>query len=323
MPKISVIVPAYNAASTIEQTIASVEAQTFDDWEMIVIDDGSCDRTCEIVNSMTNPRIVLFSYPHAGVSVARNRGYAHAQGEYVTFLDADDLWSADKLQLQLVALQQHPHAGVAYSWTRFLDAEGSCYYPAQPVWWQGDVYPHLLVRNFLYCGSNALIRRSAIELVGGFDPNLTHGEDWEFFVRLAARVDFVVVPKSQILYRQTHGSASSQVALMEQSTLRVIDAVFDAVPLHLRSLKFQNLAYLYQFIAQLYLQRDSSTEGVRQAKQKLQKSVFLYPQILLNRKTQTLMIKLLLFRLFSTKVAFQFMHFISKLHAKAVVFNLQ
>ena len=118
MSTISVVIPAYNAAKTISETIDSVRRQTFTDFELIVINDGSSDHTAELVNAVADDRLQLFSYENGGLPVARNRGIDRASGEFIAFLDADDLWTPDKLELQLEALQKHPEAGVAYSWTR-------------------------------------------------------------------------------------------------------------------------------------------------------------------------------------------------------------
>ncbi len=101
MPKISVIIPVYNAEETIKETLESVLSQTFSQFEIIVINDGSQDKTLEIVSRILDPRLKVLSYPNAGVSVSRNRGISQAAGEYVSFLDADDLWTPDKLETQL------------------------------------------------------------------------------------------------------------------------------------------------------------------------------------------------------------------------------
>ncbi|AFZ33233.1 glycosyl transferase family 2 [Gloeocapsa sp. PCC 7428] len=309
MPKVTVIVPAYNAEQTIVAALASVQQQTLRDWEVIVIDDGSCDRTSELLSRIQEPRMQVHRYTNAGVSVARNRGIAHAQGEYLAFLDADDLWSADKLACQVAALEQHPDAGVAYSWTYFMNESATMIHAAPPVWFTGNVYAPLLVRNFLYSGSNALVRRDALELVGGFDATLTHGEDWELFVRLAQVVEFVVVPKPQVFYRQSPTSASAQVVLMEQRLLAVIDSVFAAVPSHLQSLKNQNLANLYQYLAGLHFTQVTSAEDIKQIGQKLQLAVRLHPKILLSRTTQRYFAKWLLMQLFSPDIAKKITHF--------------
>src|SRR5919202_5944333 len=100
MPTIFVVIPAYNAERTILETVASVLQQTFSDFELIVIDDGSRDRTVELLQSIKDERLKVFSYENGGLPVARNRGISRSNGEFITFVDADDLWTPDKLELQ-------------------------------------------------------------------------------------------------------------------------------------------------------------------------------------------------------------------------------
>lgn len=314
MPAISVIIPAYNAESTILKTIESVQQQSFLDFELIIINDGSTDRTLELID-IQDSRIKIFCYENGGVSVARNRGTSHATGDFITFLDADDLWTPDKLELQIAALLKHPEAGVAYSWTCFLDEQGKSLYTANPVLFEGNVYAKLLLWNFLYSGSNPLIRRQALESVGGFDSTLTHGEDWEFYLRLAANWSFVVVPKPQVLYRQTSSSASSKIEVMEKEVLRAIEKAFLTAPLELQYLKNQSRANFYQFLAHLYLKRTPNMFGAKQAEEKLQTAVHLYLRTLLDRKTQVLLVKLLLIRLLSPEIASYLLQYISKIRS--------
>lgn len=113
LPRISVIIPAYNSENTIIHTINSVLNQTFTDLELIVINDGSQDSTLDIVKQIQDPRIKVFSYSNAGGNVSRNRGLKLAVGEFVSFLDADDLWTPNKLESQLKALEKNLSAKVA------------------------------------------------------------------------------------------------------------------------------------------------------------------------------------------------------------------
>jgi len=318
MPTISVIIPAYNAERTILETIESIQQQTFSDFELIVIDDGSSDRTLELLHRVVDERLRIYSYENGGVSVAHNRGISHATGEFIAFLDADDLWTPDKLELQLAALQQHPEAGVAYSWTHFMDEKGESFHTDKPVFFEGNVYVKLLVGNFLDSGSNPLIRRQAIESVGEFDPALASCEDWDFWLRLAARWPFVVVPKYQILYRQSSSSASSKVEVMEKYHLIVIERAFQSAPPEFQSLKNQSLANIYRFLAHLYLTRIPDAGKAKQASQKLQTAIRLHPRILLDKNTHVLVIKLLLIRVLSPKLASYLLQSISKIRATRI-----
>ena len=148
-PLVSVIVPAHDAGSTVVDTLESVRRQTVTDLEVIVIDDGSTDDTVARVARVTDPRITLASFPGAGSSTARNRGMGRARGAFLSFLDADDLWTPDKLELQLEALRRRADAGVAYSWTYEIDPAGRPLGRQPPVRHEGDVYAPMLLGFFL------------------------------------------------------------------------------------------------------------------------------------------------------------------------------
>lgn len=318
MPTISVVIPAYNASRTILETIRSVQQQTFSDFEVILINDGSTDDLLERLNAVVDTRLKVFSYPNAGLPTARNRGIKHAKGEFITFLDADDLWAADKLELQLQALQTHPKAGVAYSWTCFMDEQGQSYHLAQPIFFEGNVLADLLVRNFLASGSNPMIRTAAIASVGAFDPDLKSCEDWDYWLRLAEQWEFVVVPKPQIYYRKSASSMSAKVERMEQCQLEVIGRAFDRVSPELRSLKNQSLANIYQYSAQLYLMYGSEIMSVQKARSKLWLSMRLYPWIVLQRKTQALGFKLLFLSFLPSTLSRILLRWISDAKAKPI-----
>ena len=302
MPLISVIIPAYNAERTILETIASVQQQTYSDFEIIVINDGSNDRTSELLNTVKDHRLKVFDYPNSGVPVARNHGLSHATGDLIAFLDADDLWTPDKLELQLAALQQHPKAGVVYSWTYSMDEAGEYFSIGDAFSYTGNVYAQLLLENFIVNGSNCLIKRQAVESVGEFDSSVPGADDWDYWLRLALHWPFIVVTKPQIFYRQSSGSVSSKVEAMETNLLKVIEQGFKAAPLEMQSLKNHSLANIYRYLAQIYLGRIASVHGVKQAVQKLWIAIRLYPPILRDSWTQYFLLKLLLLRLISPKI---------------------
>jgi GT2 family glycosyltransferase len=315
MQTISVVVPAYNGERTILETIKSIQQQTFSDFELIVINDGSTDRTLERLATVEDPRLKVFSYENGGLPVARNRGIARAMGEFITFIDADDLWTPDKLELQLAALQQHPEAGVAYSWTLVMDEKGESFYPGKSVSFEGNVYPQLLLSNFIASGSNVMLRREAITSVGEFDPTLRSCEDWDYWLRVAALWSFVVVPKYQILYRQSSGAMSSKVEVMEKNLLIVHERAFQAAPPELQFLKNHGLANIYLFVTQLCLTHVSSATGAQQAREKLQKAIRLHPQFLLNKQALIFLLKLLLIGVLSPKIAGYILQKLSKARA--------
>lgn len=319
MPVISVIIPAYNAERTILETIHSIQKQTFSDFELIVVNDGSTDQTLKVLSIIQEPRLKIFSYKNGGLPAARNRGIRKATGEFITFIDADDLWTPDKLELQLDALQQHPEAGVAYSWTAFIDENSNLLYVREPKVVEGNVYPQLLLHNFISSGSNILVRRQFIERVGEFDPSLRSAEDWDYYLRLAAQCPFVLVPKYQILYRRSSSSMTSKVDVMEKSIITVIERAFNTAPQELQLLKNQSLANTYRFLAQIHLAHNLDPEGVVKASEKLQKAVQFHPGIALDGKTTRLILKVMLMRLFPYSAAKKLTHRLGKLFpAKSV-----
>lgn len=248
MPLISVVIPVYNNETTIQQTIESVLGQSFSALELLVINDGSQDSTLEVISGISDARLKVFSYPNAGLAATRNRGISHAGGEYISFIDADDLWTPDKLEAQFKALQANPQAAVAYSWTDWIDESGQFLRPGGHINVSGNVYVKLLVRDFVESGSNPLIRAEALAEVGGFDESLPAVEDWDMWLRLATRYEFVCVPSPQILYRVSSNSMSSNVWKMEAGSLRVIERAFAQAPESLQHLKREILGSRYQYL---------------------------------------------------------------------------
>ncbi|MBX2862982.1 MAG: glycosyltransferase [Leptolyngbyaceae cyanobacterium MAG.088] len=248
MALISVIVPVYNSEKTIVETLQSVINQTYTDFEIIVINDGSQDSTLDVLSTITDSRLQVFSYDNAGVSVSRNRGVENASGEFIAFLDADDLWTPTKLESQLALLQSHTQAAVAYSWCDYIDDEGNFLRKGGHANDAGNVYKRLLVGNFLECGSTSLVNRQVFESVGGFNSSLLTNEDWELWVRLARDYEFVVVPEVQVFYRISGNSKSFNLTRHENTRLQVIDQVFDRVPAELQYLKQSCIANFYRYL---------------------------------------------------------------------------
>ncbi|MBE9168995.1 glycosyltransferase [Pleurocapsales cyanobacterium LEGE 06147] len=299
MPQISVIIPAYNAERTIIETIQSVQQQTFQDFEIIVINDGSQDKTLELVRSIQDNCTKIFSYENGGLPVARNRGISRATGDYISFIDADDLWTKDKLEKQLLALQQNPEAGVAYSWivcmVESLDnPDNISFVPGKKATFTGNIYSELLLENFIGNGSNILARREAIESVGEFEPTLKSCEDWDYYLRLAAKWHFILVPEAQILYRKTPGTMTSQASIMEAAGMLVLNRAYQTASINFQQQKNRSLANFYRYCGGLYLNSSSSFKDIAKVRERFWQAIRLYPPILLEKNTQILLIKFLL-----------------------------
>ena len=255
---ISVVIPAYNAERTIIPTIQSIQEQTIKDLEIIVINDGSSDRTLELLSTVNDERLKVYSYPNGGLSTARNRGISKARGEFISFIDADDLWTSDKLEKQLAALQKNPEAGVAYSWNIVMveaedDTKSVAFISGDKVNFTGDVYPQLLTNNFIGNGSNILVRREVIDLVGEFDTSLKSCEDWDYYLRLAQKYHFAIVSEHQVLYRKASGSMTSNGSTMEKAGLKVIDKTFQTASQKLQYLKNKSIAQFAIVCGRIYI----------------------------------------------------------------------
>jgi len=285
-PCVSVIVPAYNAAKTIVETLESIQRQTFSNLEIIVVDDGSTDDTRKRVDTVRDVRLKTLTYSNGGPSTARNRGVAHARGEFISFIDADDLWTPDKLESQLDALWRNVTAGVAYSWTVIIDQAGQLLFAKEPLYFEGNVYAELLRGYFIASGSNILIRKTCFESAGLFDSELRVGEDWDFCLRVARQWPFVVIPRYQVLYR-IHPVSLTEVERADSSAVTVIDKALAGAPADIFSLRSQYIARAKEYIAFLYLSR-TMPQGKQRAGRTLCEMIRLYPAMLLRQKTLSL-----------------------------------
>ncbi|NJL01798.1 MAG: glycosyltransferase [Spirulinaceae cyanobacterium SM2_1_0] len=265
MPTISIVTPAYNAQQTIGATIESVLAQTYRDFELIIVDDGSQDETAAVVRGYDDPRIRLYVNSNTGAAASRNHGFTVSTGDYIAFLDADDLWLPGKLAMQLQALQAHQEASVAYSWTDWIDTDGQPLRHGGYATFSGDVLAPLLVVNFLEHGSNPLIRRAAVIAVGGFDATLPASQDWDFYLRLAARYQFVNVPVVHIFYRVSPNSISTDLPRLERSCTEMLARAFASAPSQLQYLRSQSFGNLYKYLTFRALERSPQRSDVGKA----------------------------------------------------------
>lgn len=222
------IIPAFNAQCTIAATLESVLSQTWVEFEVIVVDDGSTDHTVEIVEQFRrrDQRVRIYSQENAGVAEARNRGIRESRGGWIAPLDADDVWVAECLEHEVQrALNTSERVGVVYSWSTRIDVTGISVSGVSAASVRGHVFPTLLCHNFLGNGSCTLIRRSAFEAVGGYDPRLTLTEDWDLYLRLAERYEFVPVRRFLVRYRQNPSGLSSDQESMAHGQARILSDI--------------------------------------------------------------------------------------------------
>lgn len=236
--KVAVVIPAFNSLRFLPQAVESVLAQSFQDWEVVIVDDGSSDGTHEVARGYADRdgRVRFLRQPHSGAAAARNRGFAAADAgaTYVMFLDHDDVWHADALELLVEALDARPHAVAATGLARFVDEH------AEPVWvgqlqswgrqrvgvsgdrlvaWpldQPTPFAVLAYANRVATMGVALYRRSAFAAAGLFDPLAEPCDDWDMHLRMSLRGDFVFVDRVVLDWRRHADNASRRRSLMAE-----------------------------------------------------------------------------------------------------------
>ena len=189
MEKVSVIIPTYNRAHTIEKSVRSVLAQTYEDLEVIIVDDASTDDTDKIVNSFGDTRVVYHKLPYnKGASGARNEGVKLAGSRIIAFHDSDDIWRPQKLEKQISYLDLHPEFDMIYGKMMIHSEEKSYEFPNDAICGdlEGNLYPWLLRRNTIGAPT-MLIKKDSFEEIGGFDDSLRCIEDWEFVIRFSQK----------------------------------------------------------------------------------------------------------------------------------------
>jgi glycosyltransferase involved in cell wall biosynthesis len=208
MPLFSIVVTCYNYGQYLQQSLQSVLDQTCADFEVIVIDDGSTDNTPDVMEQYTaDSRFKYIRQANAGQPKAKNRGIAESSGEFIAFLDADDIWlQQTKLEKQL-ALFADPQVGAVYARRKWINQDGVEISGDERVLRRGSILDHVFIDNFI-CFSSSVIRRSCLDEVGYFDENLPMGIDYDLWIRLAARYRFDYVDEALVKYRTGHANLS-------------------------------------------------------------------------------------------------------------------
>jgi glycosyltransferase involved in cell wall biosynthesis len=292
-PKVSVVIPTYNRAAKVQNAIQSVLNQTFSDLEVIVVDDGSSDETGRILGETYGDRIRYCFQRNQGASVARNRGIEEARGEWIAFLDSDDIWEKDKLECQLKTLEQFsPQCGACYTDVQFFN------YPESRTMFQlaEENYRHegttgmnpdvlrLLVRpgggGMVVCLSSLLARADGLKKTGGFDPKLLFSQDSELMFRLATVTGFCYVNRPLVLFDRSpaeirHVGVSADWNkldfLLQDSQLRLegLLRLSEGLPMEVRKLIRRQLGSVHSGWTNWYLQ----TGQHRKAREAVSKAV--------------------------------------------------
>jgi glycosyltransferase involved in cell wall biosynthesis len=281
MPKVSVIIPAYNAMTYLPATLKSVLRQTFTDFEVLIVNDGSSDHILEWVSEIVDPRVKLIFQENKGVSTARNTGITHAQGEYIAFLDADDLWESTKLEKQVRCLEENPAIGLVHTWIILIDEQGKSSGRVISSNAEGNAWKQVVEHNPIQT-STVLVRRCCLETVGVFDQNLRSAEDWELWVRIASRYLLAIVKEPLVFYRLHSHNTTKNWRLIEQGLNPVIEKVFQSIPPEAQYLKHRCYGRGNIYIAWKALQSDD--KDYKWARHFRASAVKYYPQLRYSRQ---------------------------------------
>ena len=251
-PLISAVIPAYNAAKYLPQVIQSVLNQSYKDWELLIIDDGSTDDTKEVVNGFceADPRVKLISKENGGVSVARNLGAELAKGQLIAFLDSDDLWLEDKLAVHAKYMETHPKVGASFSRVELIESDGTTTQKTT-----NNIVEKLQPQDLFYSNptvttSNLVIRKSVFQELNGFDESMQYNEDIDLLFRLSFQNTWEIDGIDQVLvqYRLHSSGLSSTLIKMEDGWAKLMQKARqnapDLVDKHYSAAKTAQLQYL-------------------------------------------------------------------------------
>jgi glycosyltransferase involved in cell wall biosynthesis len=285
MPKVSVIIPAYNSMEFLPRTLNSVLCQTFRDFEVIIVNDGSKDNIEDWMKTIEDKRVRLISQSNQGQSAARNIGICQSEGDYIAFLDSDDLWDPKKLEKQVNVLDENLEAGLVYTWSAELSMDDKV---LRKIWKfsdEGNVWEKLVQGNTISCGSVPMIRRDCIEKVGLFSKFPFACEDWDFWLRVSAIYQFKVVREVLTYYRtnpyglsiSTPRGMKKRLSDMELSFNSILNAAFESAPQEYHYLRSRSFAAAYMHIAWVALNKFE--DGYEEVKYFQQKAASFMPEI--------------------------------------------
>jgi glycosyltransferase involved in cell wall biosynthesis len=227
-PLVSVIIPAYNSIATIHRSLTSVLGQSLNDFEVIVVDDGSTDATLEAIKGIVDIRVKYFRQSNQGVSSARNKGIANASGRFIAFLDADDYWLPDKLEKQVALLNSQPEIGMVYSKSYVVDEEERQLCTIGRIFDKtskpSEIFSQLLLGNFIP-SPTPMIREHCVREVGFFDDMLHQSEDWDYWLRITKQFPIAGITESLACYKITRNNLLEKMSTRgaQSSWINIID----------------------------------------------------------------------------------------------------
>lgn len=231
VPKVSVLIPAYNRGEYVAEAIQSVLDQTYTDFEVVVVDDGSIDNTAEVVKQFSDRRVHLVCQENRGVSGAFNTAFRHSLGSYIAMLGSDDVWLPNLLERQVPILDTNPGIGLVYARAQYMDARGNLLlrFDGVPLKFPGQPLKSLAYGDHV-SGITALMRRELIEKAGLWNETPGANEDWDMWLRLAFLCQFqfqdVILAHARSHSGNITGTNSPQFRALQSQRVKTLDRVF-------------------------------------------------------------------------------------------------
>lgn len=273
-PLVSVVIPAYNGARYIAEAVESVYKQSYDNWELIVIDDGSTDNTRAVLDPYM-ARIRYSYQENKGTPAARNAGVAEAKGELIAFLDNDDLWLPEKLELQVQAIQRWPECALVFTDGKIFSDRGIRRHSvisrrldewirecrtADPLVIKGWLTREFYYLNHISSASSVLVSRECIESIGSFDETIDVADDYDLWLRIALRYPVLFLPSCLYLWRERDDSKSGPVPermpRWTEASIKVIEKHLHAAPGEIRQAIRVHLSRMYWYCGRTYFDLD-------------------------------------------------------------------
>jgi glycosyltransferase involved in cell wall biosynthesis len=246
-PLVSVIIPTYNREQLVSYAIQSILNQTYGDWELLVVDDGSTDQTEEVIRLFKDPRISYYQQKNLGPAAARNYGLRVARGELIAFLDSDDLFATDKLERQVAWMNNHPEISLGFTGYQEIDGEGN---PTGYVatCQQGNITLIDLLKGWSFSFSTVMVRKACVEGIGLLDESFRSGEEWEWMLRMSLNGELLAgLPEPLTLGRVHSGNMVRSPQIVGDQGLRILDIVFSQPNFPAELKNFRPVARAYQW----------------------------------------------------------------------------
>lgn len=252
-PLVSVVIPAYNAARTLKATVQSVFGQSLQDFEIVIVDDGSKDDTLEAAEAIaaSDSRVKVAAQPNSGAAAARNAGIKAARGEYVAFLDADDLWLPQKLERQIAVLNSEKDAAAVQTGAYYVNDDLEILSVRPCIIPKDVLLETLLFRSFPALMSTLLVKRSAFDKIGLLDTTLVILEDWDLAIRLSRFCNLKSIEEPLALYRNYPGNRSRDLSIHIKPGHIILERLFQdpALPIHIKQRKALIYSTFYRMLS--------------------------------------------------------------------------